>query len=386
MTTTALTPIERAAVALGSSKAAAELAELAAASKSITAVTNKDGRTECHAACMKAREARLSVEKIGEAAREDAKNFSAAVIAEQKRLVAIIEPEEKRLKALRDEFDAKVEAEKEAKRLAEAARIAAIQKRIDDIKNLVVSAAMIDAAGAAVLIAEMTATEIDDSFGDLYGVAVEARAESLAKLRDLHAAKVAQEAEVRRLQAEREEQARQAEAERQRLAAERAEHDKRMAEERAALDKQRAEDAAKLEAERAELARQQAQQAQIDRVAREQAETRAAEARAKQEAEEKLAREARAAEELRLDVERAELLIQRAAIEEREKAERERREAEETARQRRAEIAALTPPEEWQVVDLIADHFAMGDCNTAARWLAGMTFSYTPAAEELKAA
>ena len=72
-------------VALGSSKAEIDLVELASKSKTIVAITNKDGRTECHAAAMTAKDARVSIEKAGKAAREDATAFSKAVIAEERR-------------------------------------------------------------------------------------------------------------------------------------------------------------------------------------------------------------------------------------------------------------------------------------------------------------
>lgn len=113
--TTAVTVIERAAVALGSSKAETELTALAAKSKDITAITNNAGREECHAAAMTAKQARIAIEKTAKAAREDATAFSRAVIAEGSRLVALIEPEESRLIALRDEWDEKIAAEKAAR-------------------------------------------------------------------------------------------------------------------------------------------------------------------------------------------------------------------------------------------------------------------------------
>ena len=53
--TTALTVQDRAALALESSTAETYLTELAVKSKAITAITNKDGRTECHAAAMTAK-------------------------------------------------------------------------------------------------------------------------------------------------------------------------------------------------------------------------------------------------------------------------------------------------------------------------------------------
>ena len=53
--TTELTIIDRAALALGSSNTEKQIKEFIEQSKSITVITNKDGREECHAAAMKVR-------------------------------------------------------------------------------------------------------------------------------------------------------------------------------------------------------------------------------------------------------------------------------------------------------------------------------------------
>ena len=133
--TTALTVQDRAAVALGSSKIETELVALASESKAIVAITNQAGREECHAAAMKAKQARVSIERTAKIAREDATAFSKAVIAEGVRLSFLIEPEESRLLALRDAWDEKIAAEKAAKAEAERLAIAAIVKRVDAIKS-----------------------------------------------------------------------------------------------------------------------------------------------------------------------------------------------------------------------------------------------------------
>ncbi len=63
---TALTVQARAALALESSTAETYLTELAVKSKAITAITNKDGRTECHAAAMTANmSARSNSQPVG---------------------------------------------------------------------------------------------------------------------------------------------------------------------------------------------------------------------------------------------------------------------------------------------------------------------------------
>jgi hypothetical protein len=279
---TALTVQANAAVALGSSKVEAELIELAGKSKSIVAITNKDGRAECHQAAMTAKEARINVEKAGKSAREDATAFSKAVISEEARLVALIKPEETRLIELRDGWDAKVKAEKEAAEELERQRIAAIKARIAEFGLMVSDAAMLEAYGAEQELVVALAVEIDDSFAEFYGDAVEAKASAVAKLREIVAAKTAAEALAAKVKAEQEAEAARLAAERERMADERAELDRQQAEQRAAEAKRQAEERARLDAERAELDRQrreieaaQAEQRRMD-AARKEAEQLAA--------------------------------------------------------------------------------------------------------------
>jgi hypothetical protein len=224
---TALTVQARAALALESSTAETYLTELAVKSKAITAITNKDGRTECHAAAMTAKEARVSIEKAGKSAREDATAFSKAVISEEARLVALIKPEETRLIELRDEWDAKVKAEKEAADDLERQRIEAIKDRIAEFGAMVTDAAMLEAHGAEQELEVAIAVEINvESFGEFYGDAVEAKASAVAKLREMVAAKTAAEATAARIKAEQEAEAARLAEEAKRLAAERAELDR----------------------------------------------------------------------------------------------------------------------------------------------------------------
>ena len=220
---TALTVQARAALALESSTAETYLTELAVKSKAITAITNKDGRTECHAAAMTAKEARVSIEKAGKSAREDATAFSKAVISEEARLVALIKPEETRLIELRDEWDAKVKAEKEAAEALERQRIEAIKARIAEFGAMVTDAAMLEAHGADQELEVALAVEINDSFGEFYGDAVEAKATAVAKLREIVAAKTAAEATAARIKSEQEAEAARLAEEAKRLAAEREE-------------------------------------------------------------------------------------------------------------------------------------------------------------------
>ncbi|PTE02682.1 hypothetical protein [Pandoraea apista] len=305
---TALTVVERAAVALGSDKLHGDLVALAKKSADITEIKNAAGREQCHAAMMALANTRTSITKTGKAARDDANAFSKAVIAEEKRLIDLIEPEEMRLRMLRDGWDEAREAEKRAKAEAEARRIAAIREHIDDIRSIATRMVGCASHAIAVEIEDLEAIGITlDRFQELTGEAEAARSETLDKLSSMYRAaldaeleaariKAEQEAEAARLAAEREELARlraeaaQREAE---AAAARAADEKRLAEERAA---QEAELRAKREAQERELA---AERAEADRLARERLAAEEAEMRAE--------RERQAVEAKRIADERAEL-------------------------------------------------------------------------------
>jgi len=325
---TALTVVERAAVALGSSKLQGELATLAKKSVDIVEIKNAAGREQCHSAMMALANTRTAITKTGKAARDDANAFSKAVIAEEKRLIDLIEPEEVRLRKLRDGWDEAREAEKRAKAEAEARRIAVIREQIDDIK---MPAARLVGHCSFAIAAEIEALEVRDislnRFQELTGEAEAARGSTLDKLRELHAAAVAHEAEQARLAAEREELARlRAEAAKreEEAAVARAAEEKRLADERAV---QEAELRAKREAQERELA---AERVEADRLARERLAVEEAEMRAE--------RERQAAEAKRIADERAEL-------------DRQQREAEEARRREQDARDALAAAADKQVRD-----------------------------------
>ena len=245
-----LPPADRAMIVLGSTKTEEHLRGLVEEATTVTAVIDPDGREQAHRLGMKLRTARTTIEKTGKAARDDANAFAKAVIDEQKRLISITEGEEKRVLALRDAYDAKIEAEKEAKRQAEAARVAAIREKIDGIRALPLALA---GATSEEIAAEQAALKdfepTEEVFSEFIADCAQARHEALGALSDLHARVTAQEAASALVQAERlklEEARRQAEAE---LAAER----QALAEASAALEKERAE----IEAMRASLIQQQ---------------------------------------------------------------------------------------------------------------------------------
>jgi hypothetical protein len=263
---TQLTVHERAAVALRSSKAEAELLALVDASKGITAPTNKAARDECHSAAMAAAKARMAIIVAGRSARDDATKFSKAVIAEEARLVAIIKPEEDRLKALRDEFDDEQDRIKAKKADEERARVASIKSRIEQIKQLSIRAAhfSVSAERAAELLAIVRETEVDATFAEFYGEAVEEKAAAIAEIAEVVRAKgatedAAKKAEADRVEAERLRRIAEAEAKakadqeaKEREEARKAEGAKRAEADRIAAEQQKAE-YAKRDAEQAAI-------------------------------------------------------------------------------------------------------------------------------------
>ncbi|WP_253727697.1 hypothetical protein [Burkholderia thailandensis] len=276
-------------------------------------IKNAAARDQVHGAAMALRTARTDIQKAGKAARDDANAFSKAVIAEENRLIAITEPEEKRLIGLRDEWDEAREAEKRAKLEAEQKRVAAIREHIDGIRAIAVGMAGCASYVIAVEIEDLEALEITlDRFAELTGEAEAVRGATLDKLRELHAAARAHEAEQERLAAEREA------LERERAAL--AEQQRQEAEARAAREREEA--AARVEQERVDRERREAEEA-----AR----------RAQQEREDADRRAAMAAEEARLAEQRAEQERRQAEL---DRAEREQREREETALREAAEATA----------------------------------------------
>ncbi len=131
-----LTVIERAQHALKAAATDQQLAELAAASKSITAITNADGLQQAHRARMTLKNTRVEIARIGKSARDDATQFSKAVIAEEKRLIAIIEPEEQRLEGLQNAWEAARAAEKKAREDAERERVQVIHAKLAKLEAL----------------------------------------------------------------------------------------------------------------------------------------------------------------------------------------------------------------------------------------------------------
>ena len=234
-----LPPAERALIVLESTKTEEHLKALVVEAQPITIVNSPAGREQAHKLGMKLKNARVTIEKTGKAAREDAQAFSKAVIDEEKRLKGIIAAEETRIFALRDGYDAEVEAKKAAEAAAEAARIAAIKEKIDGVRNLPLALA---GESSEVIEAEMVAlaafTPSEEAFQEFTDECKTALSECILALDDL----------LQRVRAQEKATAAAAEAQRiaeETLAAERA----AIAAERAAIDAERAA----LAAERAAL-------------------------------------------------------------------------------------------------------------------------------------
>ncbi|CAB4135099.1 hypothetical protein UFOVP275_74 [uncultured Caudovirales phage] len=209
---TTLPPEERALIALNSTNTELALRNLVTNAGLITDVVDQNGRELAHGMGMSLRRARVTIEKTGKAAREDAHAFSKAVIGEEKRLIGIIDGEEKRVLGLRDSFDAKIEAEKAAKAAIEAKRISEIKEKIEGIRKLPLALA---GADAATLSAEIQALNdfvpLKEVFAEFTDECVREIEDCLETLDSLHLREVAREEEARVVAAERE---RVAEAER----------------------------------------------------------------------------------------------------------------------------------------------------------------------------
>ena len=282
----------RAVTALGMKERETELTQLAASTVDIVSITNPDGYKQVRAARLVLKNLRVEIQNAGKAAREDATAFSKAVIAEEKRLIGLIQPEEARLEALEVAEDQRIEAEKQAEIDRELARQADLQERVAELRGCQILTPTSGSELIAEHIGDLEGIAIDDSFQEFREQAESTRAAGLARLRELHAAAVAHEAEQERLAAER--------AELERLRAEAA---------------QRAREEA--ERERQAAAARQAEQRRHAEQLRAQAEAAEREQRERQrliDAENERVRAANEAEQQRLAAERAEIERQQAEL------------------------------------------------------------------------
>lgn len=173
-----LTLVERASTALTSATHEQAIKDLVLKSAGISEVKNADGREQCHSAMMALKTARTTIEKAGK---------------------ALAEPEERRLAALRDAWDEKIKAEKEAKAAAERARIASLQSAIELIRGAAISMTGKSSEEVEAQIDATKAIEIGDRFEEFTDEAKDAKAYAMASLGDLLIRTLAQEAEAERI-------------------------------------------------------------------------------------------------------------------------------------------------------------------------------------------
>jgi len=133
---------------------------------------------------------------------------SRLIDAEAKRIegeiLALEGPIDRQIKA----DEARREEERVARAAAEAARVAALRKRIDYLRGIATRAAGQPAAEIAAKIAMVEGITIGQDFLEFQAEAQDVHAQLLAQLRDMHTATVAQEAEAARVKAESERLAR----------------------------------------------------------------------------------------------------------------------------------------------------------------------------------
>ena len=282
----------------------------------IFSVATTAGMRDAVAARAAVREPRLATEKARKAGKAPLLALGKIIDEKAKwitaELVAIEDPIDEQIKA----EEARKEAERQAKANAERKRIAAHQEMIGAIRE---RALRMRGESSIAILADIKALEeysvSADEFEEFADAASKAKAETLEALHVLHTSAVAREEAAAKAEAER--------IERERLQAEEA---ARLAAERKELERMRAEqaerdriEAQRISAERAEFARQQAEAAAKQRKAEEEAEVarREADAKAARERAEadRVAREAREAEQAKLDAERAEIRRQQDAIE-----------------------------------------------------------------------
>lgn len=284
-------------------------------------VSTPAGLKEAAEARRELREARIALDKKKPEVKKEALDFCAKVEADYKLIRAAVVEYEEIPDALIKTEEARKQKEKEEKEAAERQRIAEIQNKINEIRNIPVLAFGYTADAIASVLATLGANKIGPEFGEFAMDAMKAKAETIEKLTTLHADKVKAEEESARLKAQREEQERLAAGERAKQEAELAEKQRLAAEEAEKL---------RLEREAFEKEQAEARRIQEEAEAKAKAEREAEEARIRleREEEERKIREQREAEERKLAEERAELERQKKVLESERKAQEEAAEAE----------------------------------------------------------
>ena len=346
-------------------------------------VTTTAGMKDAKAARAAVREPRFEVERI----RKDAK---APILALGKKLDTEAKRITEELLKIEEPIQLQIETEEQRKETEKQAAIAAEMKRVSDLQDRVAELRgcpnLSPTSGSELIaqhIQDLEGIAVDNSFQEFRQQAEDAKAAGLSRLRELHAAAIAHEAEQARLKAEREELAklRAEQAERDRLERARlAEEERQRAEQRAreeaeakaireaeqeALRKAREAFETQASAERERIAEEERQA----RIAREAEARRQAEAMRHQQAEqERLEREAN--ERLRAESERI-VAEERALAEQRAEFAREQEAARQAQEPEHVVLSGI--PSASDIVEVLAIHYDESP-ETIIDWLRGMDF------------
>lgn len=317
-------------------------------------VTSTKGMNEAKAARAAIREPRYEIERIRKAAKAPILALGKKLDSEAARITAELEKLEQPIDEAIKSEEARKERERQERIEAEQKRVAELQDRVAYLRGCPNLSASSGSKLIAEHIADLEAEPVDESLQEFQQQGADAKAAGLSRLRELHAAALAHEAEQERIKAEREELARLRKAEEERQAAERA----RLAEEervaRAAREAEAARQAEELRKQR------EAQEAENARV------------RAEQEAAARAERDRIAAEQKRLAEERAEFARQQEQA-------RLAREAEEREKAEQARLANLKRPEDAELVAVLAKHYRVPDAKVI-EWLAATNWKKAKAA------
>ncbi len=320
-------------------------------------VSTAPGMTLAKADRAEVRELRFEVERARKAGKAPLLALGKWADQTAARITAEILKIETPIDALVQAEEARKEAEKQARIDAELARVAGIQQRLAELRGAVTVAAGAKAEIVLLHIADIEAIIITaEVFQEFTPQAAEAKLATLARLRELHAAAIAREAEQARIIAERAELAelRAKQEERDRLAKEA----QAKADADAKAERDRLEEIAK--AQRIAEAREHAEEIRLQREAleAEAAENRRIEAerRAQMDRQAEDARQTQAIEAGRLAAERAQFEADVEAI----------REANESkAKGRRGK---LQNPGREAIVEVLANQYSV-DKAVVRRWL-----------------
>lgn len=155
----------------------------AAAAASVTDVTDEDGYEAAELVRKNLKKLRTGIDAKAKAAREDAQEFSKAVIAEAKRLVGIIRPEEERIQGLCSKWEQRKEEERKERERKERERVLAISGRINEIQQ---TAAKMIGKKSSLMQSARDAIDgiiIDaDEFGEFTDEALDAKLAAVEKL------------------------------------------------------------------------------------------------------------------------------------------------------------------------------------------------------------